>query len=92
MYDNRLFIEMYTFFNFKILFVVEWALKTRRRRGQGTGRMRFMKDLPRRFKNGFKEGNRLFFLFDYLMSTKFKFFFLNKLLGTQAKSLKATKA
>ena len=34
-----------------------WALKTKRRRGQGTGRMSYMKDLPRRFKNGFREGN-----------------------------------
>ena len=27
-----------------------------RRRTQGTGRMRYMKSLPRRAKNGFREG------------------------------------
>jgi len=35
---------------------VEWAQKAKRRRTTGTGRMRHMKDLPRRFKNGFREG------------------------------------
>jgi len=33
-----------------------WSNKALRRRTQGTGRMRHMKDLPRRFKNGFREG------------------------------------
>ena len=37
-------------------FIVEWAQKAKRRRTTGTGRMRYMKDLPRRFKNGFREG------------------------------------
>mmetsp|Transcript_25004 Transcript_25004/g.33517 ORF Transcript_25004/g.33517 Transcript_25004/m.33517 type:complete len:90 (+) Transcript_25004:2-271(+) len=32
--------------------------KAKRRRTQGTGRMRFMKTLPRRFKNGFREGTQ----------------------------------
>ena len=30
--------------------------KAKRRRTQGTGRMRYMKTIPRRFKNGFREG------------------------------------
>ena len=30
--------------------------KAHRRRTEGTGRMRFLKTLPRRFKNGFREG------------------------------------
>eukprot|EP00903_Cladosiphon_okamuranus_P017805 g16386.t1 len=34
-----------------------WSEKAKRRRTQGTGRMRHMKTLPRRFKNGFKEGS-----------------------------------
>jgi large subunit ribosomal protein L37e len=34
----------------------EWAQKAKRRRTTGTGRMRYLKDLPRRFKNGFREG------------------------------------
>mmetsp|Transcript_18002 Transcript_18002/g.18000 ORF Transcript_18002/g.18000 Transcript_18002/m.18000 type:complete len:94 (+) Transcript_18002:23-304(+) len=33
-----------------------WALKTHRRRGEGTGRMKYMKSIPRRAKNGFREG------------------------------------
>ncbi|CAM9399203.1 unnamed protein product, partial [Ectocarpus fasciculatus] len=33
-----------------------WSEKAKRRRTQGTGRMRHMKTLPRRFKNGFHEG------------------------------------
>jgi large subunit ribosomal protein L37e len=31
-----------------------WAKKVRARRGIGTGRMRYMKDIPRRAKNGFR--------------------------------------
>eukprot|EP00353_Schmidingerella_taraikaensis_P003418 CAMPEP_0185582420 /NCGR_PEP_ID=MMETSP0434-20130131/20693_1 /TAXON_ID=626734 ORGANISM="Favella taraikaensis, Strain Fe Narragansett Bay" /NCGR_SAMPLE_ID=MMETSP0434 /ASSEMBLY_ACC=CAM_ASM_000379 /LENGTH=88 /DNA_ID=CAMNT_0028201231 /DNA_START=25 /DNA_END=291 /DNA_ORIENTATION=- len=33
-----------------------WAAKAKRRRTQGTGRMRFLKHMPRRAKNGFREG------------------------------------
>ncbi|CAM9296605.1 unnamed protein product [Sphacelaria rigidula] len=33
-----------------------WSEKAKRRRTQGTGRMRHMKTLPRRFKNQFQEG------------------------------------
>ena len=33
-----------------------WAHKALRRRTTGTGRMRHMRDLPRRAKNGFREG------------------------------------
>ncbi|KAJ1413579.1 ribosomal protein L37e-domain-containing protein [Ochromonadaceae sp. CCMP2298] len=34
----------------------EWGQKAKRRRTTGTGRMQFMKDVPRRAKNGFREG------------------------------------
>ncbi len=34
----------------------QWGQKAIRRKTTGTGRMRYMKDLPRRFKNGFREG------------------------------------
>jgi len=34
----------------------QWSKKALRRRTQGTGRMRYMKSVPRRFKNGFREG------------------------------------
>ncbi len=33
-----------------------WAHKALRRRTTGTGRMRHLRHLPRRFKNGFREG------------------------------------
>ncbi|KNZ62119.1 60S ribosomal protein L37-A [Puccinia sorghi] len=34
----------------------EWGAKAKRRHTTGTGRMRHLKDVPRRFKNGFREG------------------------------------
>ncbi|MCO5598578.1 hypothetical protein L7F22_052675 [Adiantum nelumboides] len=34
----------------------EWGQKAQRRRTTGTGRMRHMKDVPRRAKNGFRSG------------------------------------
>merc|ERR1719408_594513 len=34
----------------------EWAHKTKRRSAPGTGRMKYLKTLSRRFKNGFREG------------------------------------
>jgi len=33
-----------------------WSIKAKRRKTTGTGRMRYLRDLPRRFKNGFREG------------------------------------
>jgi large subunit ribosomal protein L37e len=33
-----------------------WGKKLRARRGEGTGRMRYIKDIPRRAKNGFRSG------------------------------------
>jgi hypothetical protein len=44
-------------FLFYFIFVDEWASKSKRRRTTGTGRTRYLKTLPRRFKNGFREGN-----------------------------------
>lgn len=35
-----------------------WSVKSKRRRTTGTGRMRYLKTLPRRFKNGFREGGQ----------------------------------
>jgi large subunit ribosomal protein L37e len=35
---------------------VGWAYKALRRRTDGTGRMRHLKTVARRFKNGFREG------------------------------------
>jgi large subunit ribosomal protein L37e len=36
----------------------EWGQKAKRRRTTGTGRMRHLKDMPRRAKNGFREGTK----------------------------------
>ncbi|KAG6910054.1 hypothetical protein DXG01_013500 [Tephrocybe rancida] len=33
----------------------EWGQKAKRRKTTGTGRMRHLKDVSRRFKNGFRE-------------------------------------
>lgn len=41
---------------FRLPFADQWGQKAIRRRTTGTGRMRTLKDLPRRFKNGFREG------------------------------------
>mmetsp|Transcript_3029 Transcript_3029/g.4327 ORF Transcript_3029/g.4327 Transcript_3029/m.4327 type:complete len:90 (+) Transcript_3029:83-352(+) len=35
-----------------------WSTKAKRRKVQGTGRMRYLKTMPRRFKNGFREGTQ----------------------------------
>ncbi|KAL6052757.1 60S ribosomal protein L37 [Balamuthia mandrillaris] len=35
-----------------------WSAKALRRRTTGTGRMRYLKHMPRRFKNGFREGTQ----------------------------------
>lgn len=34
-----------------------WACKVRARRGQGTGRMSYLKDVTRKAKNSFREQN-----------------------------------
>jgi large subunit ribosomal protein L37e len=33
-----------------------WSAKAKRRRTEGTGRLRYLKTIPRRAKNGFQEG------------------------------------
>ncbi|KAJ1631122.1 ribosomal protein L37e-domain-containing protein [Pavlovales sp. CCMP2436] len=35
-----------------------WSDKALRRKTTGTGRMRHLRDMPRRFKNGFREGTQ----------------------------------
>jgi large subunit ribosomal protein L37e len=40
---------------FVFVFLDQWGEKALRRRTQGTGRMSYLKHLPRRFKNGFRE-------------------------------------
>jgi len=33
-----------------------WGMKAKRRKTTGTGRMRSLKEVPRKFKNGFQTG------------------------------------
>ncbi|KAK4762456.1 hypothetical protein SAY86_008224 [Trapa natans] len=35
-----------------------WSLKAIRRKTTGTGRMRYLRNVPRRFKTGFREGTQ----------------------------------
>lgn len=37
---------------------VNWSVKSKRRRTEGTGRMQYLKHMSRRFKNGFREGTQ----------------------------------
>ena len=38
------------------LFVDNWSVKARRRKTTGTGRMKYLRHVARRAKNGFREG------------------------------------
>ena len=48
------------------IYIVEWGQKAKRRRTTGTGRMNHLKDMPRRFKNGFREGNYIYIIIAYV--------------------------
>lgn len=39
------------------MLVDNWSVKGKRRKTTGTGRMRFLKIVRRRFRNGFREGS-----------------------------------
>lgn len=41
---------------FKSIKLVNWGMKAIRRRTTGTGRMRYLRSVDRRYKNGFREG------------------------------------
>ncbi|KAK7487531.1 hypothetical protein BaRGS_00021233 [Batillaria attramentaria] len=43
-------------FDFRLDQHVNWSEKSQRRRTTGTGRMRYLKKVQRRFRNGFREG------------------------------------
>ena len=40
------------------MFLDNWSEKAKRRNTQGTGRMRYLKHVFRRAKNGFREGTK----------------------------------
>ena len=41
-----------------IIIIDNWSVKAKRRNTQGTGRMRYLKHVYRRAKNGFREGTQ----------------------------------
>jgi len=47
-------------------FVDNWSVKAIRRKTTGTGRMRYLRHVPRRFKTGFREGIHLILYQDFL--------------------------
>lgn len=80
-----------------MLFLVldNWSVKAIRRKTTGTGRMRYLRHVPRRFKSGFREGIIFLPLFDFILVVIFKqnwcllcslilISYLPFLLGTQA--------
>ena len=50
------------------LLLDNWSVKAIRRKTTGTGRMRYLKNVPRRFKTGFREGITL--INDFVKSPK----------------------
>ena len=47
----------------RVLDLDNWSVKAIRRKTTGTGRMRYMRHVPRRFKSGFREGYTLSCIF-----------------------------
>ncbi|XWS17742.1 hypothetical protein CRYUN_Cryun33cG0093400 [Craigia yunnanensis] len=44
-----------------------WSVKAIRRKTTGTGSMRYLRHVPRRFKTGFREGTSLFLIESYVL-------------------------
>ncbi|KAK5817393.1 hypothetical protein PVK06_022317 [Gossypium arboreum] len=65
-----------------------WSMKAIRRKTTGTGRMRYLRHVPRRFKTGFREGNGNFLL--YCMLSVFDYDVYNN--GLVLKFLAGTEA
>ena len=53
-------------------FLDNWSVKAIRRKTTGTGRMRYLRHVPRRFKSGFREGIIFLPLFDFILVVIFK--------------------
>ena len=47
----------------------EWGQKAKRRKTTGTGRMRYLKTVSRRFKNGFRYVSMKFMLSERILTT-----------------------
>lgn len=57
----RWLIHNYVFFllyYIVVFFLDNWSIKAKRRKTTGTGRLRHLKIVRRRFKNGFREGGK----------------------------------
>lgn len=52
---HQIFIE-FPLINNSFLISDNWSVKAKRRKTTGTGRMRYLKTVRRRFRNGFREG------------------------------------
>ncbi|KAK4410555.1 60S ribosomal protein L37 [Sesamum angolense] len=51
--------DMYGVFPFSFFFLINnWSVKAIRRKTTGTGRMRYLRHVPRRFKTNFREGTQ----------------------------------
>lgn len=77
---TMIFRKMFPFYDFSSGFIFmalccfllvlkkidNWSVKAIRRKTTGTGRMRYLRNVPRRFKSGFREGisQIMFLLFD----------------------------
>lgn len=57
-YQSRALVVFVWLFLSFVLSVDNWSIKAKRRRTEGTGRMRYVKTITRRLKNGFREGTK----------------------------------
>jgi len=48
----------YSLCHLQLISIDNWSEKAKRRKTTGTGRMRHLSDVNRRFKNGFREGTQ----------------------------------
>lgn len=56
MSSSASFFQITNLSSLEFYFSDEWGQKAKRRRTTGTGRMSYLKTIPRKFKNGFREG------------------------------------
>ena len=57
--------------NLRVTFLLwnsdNWSVKAIRRKTTGTGRMRYLRNVPRRFKSGFREGSKMLITLRWLV-------------------------
>lgn len=57
-----------------LCYIDNWSVKAIRRKTTGTGRMRYLRHLPRRFKSGFREGTNIILNFYFLIEVLLIYF------------------